>query len=339
MLTHPIIQQDMASLIDLPVWKKLSGKTMLITGATGMLGAYIAYAVLAANKAAEHNIRLILMGRNKEKASRLFAGLDVKWLFQDICDPLNIDEHIDYIIHTAGPVGPSIFNTAPLDVISANVIGTMKLLEGGRQCGCEAFVLASTHEVYGRAEGEQNEEGFGGAVDPMSPRSCYILAKQTAENVVACHARGPDLRPISARLSRLYGPLMNLDSGLFICDFIKDLKQGRSIHVKGNSNLIRPLCYISDAAKAMLFLLAYGEAGKAYNVQAEELSTIGEIADQLSILQGGRVIFAQQNNAHINLGHWLNTNRLKALNWTQSVSLSEGLRRTLEYFLEAGLPV
>ncbi|HHX23674.1 MAG TPA: NAD(P)-dependent oxidoreductase [Thermoanaerobacterales bacterium] len=337
MFDNQVLIDDIKMLGCHNLWQKLSGRTLLITGATGMLGSYLALAANEANIYGGYGIKLILLGRNSKKAKLLFDSINCKIISQDIREPLNINEPVHYIMHTAGPVGPKIFDNDPLDVISANVEGTFSLLRYAMQYECQSIAYASTHEVYGKVDGEQTEASMSGVVDTTNPRSSYVLAKQTTENILSCFSKQYGIKTSSARLSRLYGPLMNLSSGLFVCDFIKDAIQRKPVRVRGDLNLIRPLCYITDAAKAMLHILINAKMGEAYNVQGDELPTIGEIADLISSIGGCPV---QENKPETReyqrSGHWLNTDKLRELKWQQDVKLFDGLKRTYEYFIQAG---
>ena len=319
-----IINEDIRNLSNRSYWERLHNRKILITGATGMLGAYLAYA------AAKHsNAELFLLCRNQSKARELFADIDCNFIFQDVREPLTINEQIDFILHTAGPVGPSVFENTPVDVISANVTGTLSLLDYARGHNCKGFVFASTHEVYGAVNGEQVEENTSFGIDITAPRSCYVLAKQTAENALACAFKQYGLRTLIARFSRLYGPLMNLESGLFICDFTKNKINNEPIHIHGGLNLLRPLLYISDAADAMLNVLANGQKGEAYNAQGDEITSIGEIAGLIS----EHIISDKPETKELPpSGHWLNCDKLKSLGWKQTVPLTNGIKRTIEYF-------
>lgn len=337
MRDNRILSEDIKHLGRLPVWEKFSGKTLLITGATGMLGSYLALAANEANLYGGYEIKLLLLGRNSKKAKALFDNVKCKILLKDIREPLNIDEPIHYIMHTAGPVGPDIFESNPSEVISANVEGTFSLLRYAIQHDCQSFAFASTHEVYGKVEGEQIETSMSGVIDTANPRSSYVLAKQTVENILACFSKQYGLNTVSARLSRLYGPLMNLNSGLFVCNFLNDALHNRPIHVRGGLNLLRPLCYISDAAEAMLQMLGSANAGEAYNVQGDELSTIGDIANKISLFGNSEVKCDKPETEHYPIsGHWLNTDKLKGMKWQQGVKLFDGLKRTYEYFMQVG---
>lgn len=337
MIDSQILCEDIKLLGRLPLWENLSGKTLLITGATGMLGSYLALAANEANIVGGYEIKLLLIGRNSKKAKLLFDNIKCEILLQDIREPLKINAPVHFILHTAGPVGPNVFDDDPSDVISANVEGTFTLLRYAIEHDCQSIVCASTHEVYGKVDGEQTESSMTGIVDTTDPRSCYVLAKQTVENILACFSKKYGLKSASARFSRLYGPMMNLSSGLFVCDFIKDALQSRPIHVRGGQYLLRPLCYITDAAEAMLHILINANAGEAYNVQGEELPTIGEIAEMVSLVGGCSTQYNQpEKGEYPKNGHWLNTYKLKNLEWKQSVKLSDGLKRTYEYFMQVG---
>lgn len=335
MRNSQILNEDIELLARLDLWEKLSGKTLLITGATGMLGSYLALAANEANRIRGYGIKLLLSGRNKIKANSLLNGVDCQFLFHDVREPLKIEEPIHYFLHTAGPVGPKVFESSPVEVISANVEGTLSLLRYAIQHNCQSFVFASTHEVYGQVEGEQTESSPCREIDLTNPRSCYVLAKQMVENTLVCFTKQYGLRSVSVRFSRLYGPLMNLHSGLFVCDFLSDVLQNRPVQVRGGLNLLRPLCYITDAAEAMLRTLATESDAEVYNVQGNELPTIGEIAGIVSSFGGRGTKFSHPETEDCTKsGHWLNTDKLKNIGWRQKVMLPDGLRRTFDYFSE-----
>lgn len=323
---NKILKQDIHEIASLDLWNEFRNSTILITGATGMVGAYLALSIYEANKVGNYNIRPVLLGRNSEKAAELFGSTE-DFYSQDIRSPLTIDEPVDFIIHTASPVGPNMFENHPIDVISVNVESTLSLLDYAVKHNCKGFLLASTHEVYGNVEGVKFENSALSIADSMKHRSCYILGKQTAENIMASYSKQHGINAMSARLSRLYGPLMNLESGMFICDFVKNVINNDPVSISGTPTLIRPLTYIKDSTIAMLTILAYGESSQAYNVQSEEVSTIYDVATSLSndvqVMNPETLKFEKS-------GHWLNSDKLKSLGWNQTVSLEDGLKRTLE---------
>lgn len=327
-----ICKQDINYLSKLPHWESLKGETVLITGATGMLGAYISLAALEACKKKNLDLEVLLMCRNKDKAEALF-GKNQNFLFQDVREELPSHVRPSYILHIAGPVGPNEFRDHPVDVLSVNTEGSLNLLQRASACGCKGFVFASTHEVYGKVDGLVNEFSQLGAMDSMDSRSCYGMGKRCGESALACYNSQYGLRTMSARLSRMYGPLMNLDSGLFVCDFIKSYLNNEPVNIAGDGNLMRPLCYIRDAAEALLYILVKGEGGSAYNVQSEELTAICDIADMIAAEGDMDVYMARPETRElIRMGHHLDCTRLKALGWQQRVGINQGICRTLEHF-------
>lgn len=325
-MMNKILKEDIHEIASLDLWSNFKNSTILITGATGMVGAYLALSIYEANKVGSYNIRPILLGRNSDKAEQLF-GSTKDFYSQDIRSPLTIDEPVDFIIHTASPVGPTMFENQPVDVISVNVESTLSLLDYAVKHNCKRFLLASTHEIYGNVEGVQFETSALSLADSMKHRSCYILGKQVAENILASYSKQHGIHTMSARLSRLYGPLMNLESGLFVCDFMKNVLSDDPVNISGNPTLIRPLTYIKDSTIAMLTILAYGENSQAYNVQAEEIPTIFDIATSLSSnVQVKKTDLLNLERS----GHWLDAVKLKSLGWEQTVSLVDGLQRTLD---------
>jgi nucleoside-diphosphate-sugar epimerase len=331
---NKFIYEDVSALRSRDYWSALAGKKVLITGATGMLGANLAYGIALNSRTTD----LFLLCRNEQEAKRLFRDIDCEFLFQDVREPLQSTVKMDFIIHTAGPVGPKVFQNTPLEVISTNVEGTLSLIDYARRNECQGFVFASSHEVYGAASAECLESVPTSGVDINNARSCYILAKQAAENSLICAAKQYGLRAMSARLSRLYGPLMNLASGLFICDFVQDILASRPLAILGGQDLIRPLCYTTDAVDAILHILVGGKAGEAYNVQGHETPTIATIAQGIATISHQTVsLRAAEGKSNPNKGHWLNCNKLRSLGWEQTTALDIGLERTIQYFLRESL--
>ncbi|MDR1579085.1 MAG: NAD-dependent epimerase/dehydratase family protein [Synergistaceae bacterium] len=329
-----VLTSDIEYLAKLGLWDFFAGKTILITGATGMLGAYLALSAIEVNRTRGCAIRLLLLGRDRRKAASLFGERECEMLIQDVRAPLATDQAVNCVFHAAGPVGPSVFGSDPEEVLSVNIEGTFSLLRYAIRHDCECFALASTHEVYGAADGERDETSPLFPLDSLEPRSCYVLAKQSAENALSCYHKKYGLRALSARLSRLYGPLMNLESGLFVCDFMKDILSCQPVRVRGGMNLLRPLCYVADAAAAMLFAAVFGKGGFAYNVQGRELPSIGEIAGNIARIGCRHAMFDHPETKNLPPhGHWLNTDRLKNLGWKQTVGLSEGMGKTLSFLM------
>jgi nucleoside-diphosphate-sugar epimerase len=207
-------------------------------------------------------------------------------------------------------------------VVAANLRGTLNLLDKAVRDQTRRFLFVSTHEVYGQGKTVWREEDHGD-LDFLSPRSCYPESKRAGENACVCYGRQYGLHTNIARLARVMGPTMNLDSGLFVCDFFKDALTGRDIIIKGDGGLIRPLAYLSDVTAGLVKILFSGEAGQAYNVAPTESPTIRDVARELSRLAG--VDCAEPGAPGPGGGAVQDASRLRGLGWSPRATFRDGL--------------
>ena len=132
---NKIIKQDINYIIDNIDYGKLSNKTVLITGASGMLALYMIFTLLILNKTKKLNIKIIAKKKKKEKFYKKLGGYNYNEIIFIEKDIVNIDENIvnnikiDYIIHTASPSRSDLFLSKPLNVIYPNVLSTKVLLD------------------------------------------------------------------------------------------------------------------------------------------------------------------------------------------------------------------
>lgn len=157
-LQSGIIDEDIERIIaeDLP-WSDLTGMTVLVTGASGMIPSYVVYTMLGLNDTMNLGIHVLALVRNEAKAKKIFGELlardDITLIAQDVTVPLAIDKSVDYIFHGASAARPSEHKAAPTATIRANLVGTFNLLDLAVEKNAKAFVLMSSSEVYGRVDG------------------------------------------------------------------------------------------------------------------------------------------------------------------------------------------
>jgi len=152
-----IVAEDLAHIVedfDLP-WSKLEGKTILVTGANGMLPAYMVETLLYLNEKDDRTkTKVIGLARNKERALARFAHYknrdDLELLIQDVCDIVSIETKIDYIIHAASQASPKYYGNDPVGTLSPNVLGTYNLLSLARHKRTRGFLFFSSGAVYGQ---------------------------------------------------------------------------------------------------------------------------------------------------------------------------------------------
>lgn len=329
---HRVMREAAAAIGSMPEFDAARGASVLVTGAAGMIGSWLALAFLEASRRRDLRIEVHGLSRNMRRADALFAGLPLHAISRDVAaDPGDLPA-FDYVIHAASPVGPALFAERPFDVADANLTGTVNLLRKAAKDKTRRFVFISTHEVYGAGKTMWREDDSG-TLDFFSPRACYPESKRAGENACVCAWNQYGLDTGIARLSRIYGPGMNLDSGLFVCDFFKDILAGRDIVVRGNGALPRPLLHVADATKALVKILFRGAPGTAYNVAPSERRSIADIASLLAAMSGRKAVFSAPP-VPVD-GMVQDTAWLEALGWREAVPLRNGLEDMLGLFSNA----
>jgi nucleoside-diphosphate-sugar epimerase len=317
---NDVIYQEWPNEKDVAV---AAGASVLVTGVTGLVGGGLARALLEIDDRFNLGMTVYGLARGGEKIRRMFGRTALRPLIADVAAPFPPDwPRFDIVIHAASPVGPAMFAADPAGVVRANLIGTLNLLDKAARDKARRFLFASTYEVYGQGKEVWKEEDSG-TLDFLDPRACYPEAKRAGENACVCYGKQYGLHTGIARLSRLYGPGMNLNSGLFVGDFIKDVLAKRQVVIAGDGGLARPLLHSDDAVAGILRILFLGQADTAYNVSPDETWTLGEIAAELGRL-GGCGHCGNEGTAMAK-GPRQDNARLKELGWRQKISLKDGM--------------
>lgn len=187
-----ILQRDLERIAasDEIDWEKLRGKTVLVTGATGLIGSILARALICAGEDRGLGIRVLAAVRNRAKAEQLFAtfleaGLEI--LVCDILSPIELPQEVDYIVHGASVTTSKDFVDRPVETILTALKGTENLLELAREKRVLGMVYLSSMEAYGVVDAEHwnvRETDYG-YIDPLQPRSSYSESKRMAEGLCA----------------------------------------------------------------------------------------------------------------------------------------------------------
>tara|TARA_Y100000034_G_scaffold130888_1_gene190445 strand:+ start:48 stop:581 length:534 start_codon:yes stop_codon:yes gene_type:complete len=152
-----LIDQDLDFIINhnLP-WEDLYDSTVLITGASGFLASYIIESLLYLSKKRNKSINIIALARNKEKMlsryKRYKGRSDLRFLIQDVCEPINLEEKVDFIIHAASNASPAFYDSDPVGTLDANTIGTRNLLHLAKKNNVKGFLFFSSGGVYGNID-------------------------------------------------------------------------------------------------------------------------------------------------------------------------------------------
>ncbi len=335
---HPLLAEELNNIaaLNLP-WDDLAGKTVAVTGATGLVGSYLLRALDAIDRAHSLKLRLIALCRKPEAARERLSGMEnLSILPYDACAPLDADFRADYVVHAASNAHPLAFSTDPVGTMQANLLGTMQLLERVRATGGRLLFL-STGEIYGEnpALASFDEHSFG-SVDPMRFRACYPESKRAAETLCASYVQQYSVDALVARLTYTYGPTITKENSRADAQFLRCALEGRDIVLKSPGSQVRSYCYAADSASALLTLLLKGASGEAYNVANPDCSvSIREYAQTLADLAGVQLVFdlppeAERAGYSAVTRAVLDPGKLMGLGWRAAYDLRMGLAHTLE---------
>lgn len=337
-LHHPLLAEELNSIaaLDLP-YADLAGKTVAVTGATGLVGSYLLRALDAVSRAHGLHLHLIALCRRPEASKERLSGVeDLTLLPYDACAPLNEALRADCIVHAASNAHPLAFSSDPVGTMQANLLGTMRLLECLRRTGGRLLFL-STGEIYGENPNlESFDEHSFGSVDPMRFRACYPESKRAAETLCASYAHQYGVDALVARLTYTYGPTITSENSRADAQFLRCALEGRDIVLKSPGAQIRSYCYAADAASALVTLLLRGETGEAYNVANPNCSpSIRDYAQTLADLAGVNLVFdlppeAERAGYSAVTRAVLDPGKLMRLGWHAEYDLRTGLAHTLE---------
>lgn len=349
-MNRRIVEEDLARIAEerLP-WDMLEGKRVLVSGANGFLPAYMVETMLYLNENRfRKKAKVLALVRNKEKAATRFADYkgrsDLEFVVQDVVEPMKLKGKADFIIHAASQASPKYYAVDPVGTINANVIGTRNLLEFARKSNAEGFLFFSSGEVYGNVDkqGGKLDEGAHGWLDPTDVRSCYGEGKRAGETLCVSYWKQFGVPARMVRPFHTYGPGMRLDDGRVFADFVSDVVSKRDIRMKSDGSAVRTFCYLSDAVAGFFTALLKGESGQAYNVSNPEGTiSIYELAKLIVGLYPERklkVVREKEPDSAAYLksklaGFVPDVSKLERLGWKPTVSLKEGFRRTIEYYL------
>lgn len=265
---------------------RLRGKALLLTGAGGVLPAYLAETVAWLNRHRfDRPCRLLALVRRApgpgHRLGHLCGRPDVAFLVQDVRAPIRVEGPLDFIVHAASRASPRSYLDDPLDTMDANTEATRRLLELGRARRVEAFLFFSSGEIYGEVPPEHvpTPETYTGGHDCTSPRACYTESKKFGEALCAAYWRAHRLPAVIVRPFHTYGPGMRLDDGRVVADFLADRLACRPIRVLGGGRASRAFCYLADATAGYWKALFSGHHGEAFNIGDDrEPVTIRELA-------------------------------------------------------------
>lgn len=335
---------DLVLAGDLP-WQDLDGKSVLITGATGMIGTALVDTLIKLGEKHEIQIDIWMIGRNEESAKKRFCDLgssrQLHFIEGDISSSTLHFPKVDYVIHAASNAYPMAFSEDPVGTMKANLFGTSNLLDFSRDNGVRRFLLVSTGEIYGEgSDVSAFTEDYSGYVDCMSPRACYPSSKRAAETLCASYGRQYGLETVVARPCHVYGPTCTDKDSRVSSQFMRQAIKGEDLIMKSEGLQVRSYCYVFDCVSALITIMLKGVTGNAYNIA--DNGTRVSIRDFCKLIsEAGNVSFRQEiperkekEGFTVVTRAILDSTKLMGLGWKPLFSLEKGIRNSLSILAE-----
>lgn len=263
------IDSVLSNVLDLTC---MEGKSVLITGATGLICSAVADILFRYNDTHQTPVKIYAAGRNplsiKQRFGEMTERNDFHFVLYDASNMNNeFGFHADFIIHGAGNASPDKYVTEPVETMLGNFLGIKELLDYARETGTKRVLYISSSEVYGQKVGNRPfHEGEYGYVDLMSPRNSYSVGKRAAETLCVSYASEYGVDSVIVRPGHIYGPTASKTDNRVSSQWSYAVARRESIVMKSDGAQIRSYCYCLDCASAILTVLLKGQNCHAYNI-------------------------------------------------------------------------
>lgn len=332
---HPFYQEDLNYILSTKGIENLRGKSILITGATGLLGVNLIDALMLMG-----SVKVYAVGRSKAKAeSRLgeyYDNPNFVFIEQDVCQPFADDLKVDYIIPGASNTHPLVYSQYPIETIMINIKGAEHALNLAERCGATVLYM-STVEVYGNAiDQDVFTEDYTGKLNLATSRACYTESKRVSEAMCQSYMAEKGVKVKIVRLSRIFGPTMLESDSKASSQFIKKAIAGEDIVLKSKGEQFFSYTYVSDAVAAMLHVMINGENGVAYNVANEKCNIhLKDFALLCAKSCGSKVVFdlpteEEKKGYSIAMQAILDNSKLQNIGYRPFYNIEDAIYRTLQ---------
>ena len=302
---------------------------ILVTGGAGFIGSHLCERLIS-----EGNEVLCLDNFFTGRRENIFHLLDnprFELLRHDVTEPVLLE--VDQIYNLACPASPVHYQYNPVKTVKTSVMGAINMLGLAKRVR-ERILQASTSEVYGDPLVHPQTEDYWGNVNPIGLRSCYDEGKRLAETLMTDYHRQNKVDIRIARIFNTYGPRMLEDDGRVVSNFIVQALRGQPLTLYGEGQQTRSFCYVDDLIEGLIRLMNAADLHDPVNLGNPGEFTIRQLAEEVIKTCESKSGFTylplpaddpRQRKPDI-------TRAQDLLGWNPTISLHEGLRRTVEDF-------
>lgn len=307
-------------------------KKILVTGGAGFLGSHLCERLLS-----EGNEILCVDNfytGNKSNILPLMANPRFELMRHDVTFPLYVE--VDEIYNLACPASPIHYQSDPVQTTKTSVHGAINMLGLAKRTKAK-ILQASTSEVYGDPEVHPQPESYWGKVNPIGFRSCYDEGKRCAETLFFDYHRQHNLRIKVIRIFNTYGPRMHPNDGRVVSNFIVQALRNEPITIYGEGTQSRSFCYVDDLIDGMIRAMnSADEFTGPVNIGNPGEFTMLELAQQVISITGSKseLVFMPLPSDDPRQRKPVITLAQETLGWEPKIQLSQGLKKTIDYFRE-----
>ena len=348
-----IVQNDLQQINSSAFLSRVTSKSkVMITGCNGMIATYLLYYFLFLNDHYDKQLSIYAITRNLDKTREKFSDLlcrdDIQFIEHNVNELFSFNFKVDYIFHLASSADPKNILSNPVDIIKANTIGTINVMEYARKMNVKKVIFSSTREVYGKMDDgclEVSEDSLG-IIDQLGVRACYPESKKMGECIINSYHLQYGISYVIFRIAHTYGPGMPINNdGRIMSDLINNVVKRENIVLKSDGSAVRGFLYISDLISGMMHAVFLGDDNAVYNIcNEDENISILDLAKKLIKLFPERnlklayqQIGSKEKEAYCKFKRVkMNTDKLRKLGWYPGVNLDAGLKNTVNSYERNG---
>lgn len=304
----------------------------VVTGGAGFIGSNLCTALLAKG----HVVYCVdnLVTGTEKNIEALKGNTDFTFIRWDVINEFPVLPAIDYIFHLASPASVPDYQKYDEETALVNSIGTRNMLKVAKAYKAK-FLFTSTSEIYGNPLEHPQKETYWGNVNPNGVRSCYDESKRFGEMMTMLYVRNRGVDGRIVRIFNTYGPHMRKDDGRVISNLINQALQGRDMTVYGDGTQTRSFCYVSDQVEGIMAMMFSDKTnGEVVNIGNPEEYTMIDLAKKIKEMTGTKsnIVFKSLPQDDPEKRCPDITKAKELLGWKPTVSVDEGLNKTIEYY-------